>query len=63
MSSRRAKGKKDYSCPTGKTRYHDPKQAKKSVHTLSNNSMRDSVPYRSYQCEYCNGYHLSSREW
>ena len=63
---------KKRSCPSGKTRYKDHKQAVIVLHKMSNrrtNDIRDfgSTTYnqiRAYECNMCSGYHHSSnKKW
>lgn len=56
MSHKRRK--KD--CPSGKVRYTDHKEAVAHLRWINNVSTADKTPCRVYECEYCNGWHLTS---
>lgn len=45
----------------GKMRYRDEKQASIALKQVQARSTRQKVPTRSYSCEHCHGWHLSSQ--
>lgn len=45
----------------GKTRFTTSREAHKSLNKLSD-SNRDKVPCRTYFCDLCNHWHLTSKE-
>lgn len=44
----------------GKRRFRDHAEATHALHTLQRSS-RASIPVRSYECEVCGGWHLTSQ--
>lgn len=47
----------------GKRRYRDAEQAKQALRTLREQSVRESIPFRWYQCPECGGVHVSSTSY
>lgn len=45
----------------GKRRYHDKTQAMHVVHHLNQASTRERTVVRTYECEHCKGWHLTSQ--
>lgn len=50
-----------------KKRYRDRQEAERALRNIMARSTRDRVPRRVYECDLCNGCHLTSRrdvlEW
>lgn len=49
-------------CRSGKTRFRSQSEAIHSLHRFQKTSVREVVPKRVYQCEFCNGWHLTSED-
>lgn len=47
---------------TGKVAFRDERSAKISQQNIADNSDRRRKPIRVYQCEFCNDWHMTSRE-
>lgn len=47
---------------TGKRRYRDHEEAVGSLQKIGNNSTREVVPVRAYECDFCDGWHVTSQE-
>lgn len=52
--------RRERSC-RGKRRYHDQKEALRSMRTWQRKSTRDVIPMRSYFCANRRGWHLTSQ--
>lgn len=48
--------------PCHKTKYANEAEANKDVDRIKKTSTRSSVPIRSYYCQICSGWHLTSQE-
>lgn len=50
-------------CRTGKKRYHDQDAARQAIASIVRlHPGRGKLPQRSYQCPFCNGWHLTSQD-
>jgi hypothetical protein len=58
-----------HKCPTGKTRFRDHQESVAALHKSANYRAKDLVErgftkrneIRSYPCDQCSGYHISSK--
>lgn len=46
-----------------KRKFKSVRAAHKSLNRLNETSKRESVPHRTYYCELCNHWHLSSKSY
>lgn len=53
---------KDKNCITGKTRYRDRKSATYVMRSMHNEPSRTTTPQRVYECQHCDGWHLTSQD-
>lgn len=44
----------------GKVRFRDKPEADRALHIISNVNTRSKIPGRSYRCDRCGGWHLTS---
>lgn len=50
-------------CPrTGKKRYPNEQMANNQLNLIKKHSTRNQIPTRTYECEFCHGYHLTKRD-
>ena len=50
-------------CKCGKIRYRDKQHALWHLHWMQANAVSQKIPSRSYHCELCKGWHLTSQEY
>jgi hypothetical protein len=48
-------------CPTGKVRYSSEASSSRALRTIQRRSQEAVVPVRVYECESCEGWHLTSQ--
>lgn len=60
MISRTAKGRKRQ-CRSGKVRFPDHQSAVAALRAVQRKSGRDRRPTRTYQCDMCDGWHLTAQ--
>lgn len=47
-------------CPSRKTRFRDEKHAESQLAKIIANPQTQEIPCRSYECDRCGGFHLTS---
>lgn len=48
-------------CPSGKRRYRDHEEAFRALRKIKARNTREKTPVRTYDCNLCAGYHLTSQ--
>lgn len=48
-------------CGSGKKRFRDHQSAVHALRRIKGGSSRDRVPAKAYECDWCGGWHLTSR--